>query len=124
MCAAPASSLAVNGRPSSSADSIVARAGSPTSAAVSAMMEPVIIELLGSPRWIRRRRQLVGVAAGPVVLGHARPHPIAAGLQGLQDGRLVRSEHTPAVHHEPTIDVHAIDILIGCVVDDVLDGVA
>ena len=43
--AAPASSLAVRARPSSSADIIVALAGSPTSAAVSAMMGPVIMSL-------------------------------------------------------------------------------
>ena len=41
--AASASSLAVMAQPSRSADNIVARAGSPTSAATSAMMAPVII---------------------------------------------------------------------------------
>ena len=50
--AAPASSLAVRARPSSSADIIVARAGSPTSAAVSAMMGPVIMSVISG-----RRRQ-------------------------------------------------------------------
>jgi hypothetical protein len=43
--AADASSLAVRARPSRSADTIVALAGSPTSAAISAMIGPVIIAL-------------------------------------------------------------------------------
>ena len=41
--AAEASSLAASDRPSSRADTIVARAGSPISAAISAMMGPVIM---------------------------------------------------------------------------------
>src|SRR5262247_2729797 len=41
--AAPASSLAVRARPSMRADSMVALAGSPTSAAISAMIGPVIM---------------------------------------------------------------------------------
>jgi len=40
------SSLAVRGRPSRSADTIVALAGSPISAAISAMMAPVIISVI------------------------------------------------------------------------------
>jgi len=45
MRAAWASSVALNARPSSSAVSIAARAGSPTSAAISAMRGPVFIPL-------------------------------------------------------------------------------
>src|SRR5262252_6512738 len=46
MRAATASSLAVSARPSRSAATIVALAGSPTSAAISAMIGPVIISAI------------------------------------------------------------------------------
>src|SRR5512144_2220124 len=60
--AAEASSLAVRSRPSTSADTIVALAGSPTSAAISAMIGPVIISTI-LPRYCTVR--------GPCPLGEA-----------------------------------------------------
>src|SRR2546426_543218 len=76
------------------------------------------------PLPIAGRRVLVGAAPGPIELLHARPHALAAGLEIGEDLRVVRGEHTTAVHHEPAADPDAIDILRRRVVDDVLHGIA
>ena len=64
------------------------------------------------PLRVGLRGELVGVAAGPVALGHARPHPVARRLQRGQDRALVGGEHAAAVHHQAPVDVDAVHVLV------------
>src|SRR5687768_18500101 len=45
-------------------------------------------------------RELIGPAAGPVVLGHARPHPLASRLERAENLVLVGAEHATRLHDE------------------------
>src|SRR5262245_25896877 len=73
-----------------------------------------------APLGIRLGRQLVGASACPVELLHARPHTVAARLEGVQDGALVGGQYAPAVDDETAVDVDAIHVLRRRVVDEVL----
>src|SRR5438093_12344338 len=50
-------------------------------------------------------RELIGAAACPVVLGHARPHALTPDLERSENGPFVGALHAPAVHHEAAVDV-------------------
>src|SRR4029079_491078 len=80
----------------------------------------------GSPLepWETQRRELVGVAAGPVGGSHAGPHAVAGGLEGAGEGGDVDAEDLAVAHADLAVDDGGVEVFGLGGVDDVLDRVA
>lgn len=59
------------------------------------------------------RRELIGLAPGPMVAWNSSNHASLGLGQSLQRGGVIRRQHLPPIHHKAPVDEHLVSRSIG-----------